>query len=246
MVTVINQTMARALWPNRTPIGERVCMEVSEKPCFEIVGIAQDARWSTLQGDPTMQMYFPLEQSPTTVPIRVLYLRTTGDPTRVIASVQREVRAIAPRVSYANVTLFTEALEPQLRPWRLGATVFTVFGVLAIVLAALGLYGVISYDVAQRTRELGVRIALGARSTSVVWLVVGQGMRVAGVGIAAGLVIALAAGRWVGPLLFDTAPRDPIVLGSVAFTLFGVAVLASLIPAWRATRVPPGTALRAE
>jgi len=105
---------------------------------------------------------------------------------------------------------------------------------------------VISYDVAQRTRELGVRIALGARSTSVVWLVVGQGMRVAGVGIAAGLVIALAAGRWVGPLLFDTAPRDPIVLGSVAFTLFGVAVLASLIPAWRATRVPPGTALRAE
>jgi predicted permease len=246
LVTVINQMMARTLWPNRSPLGEHVCIVVEAKPCVEIVGVAQDARWSSLQGDLTMQMYFPLAQNPTTVPLRVLYLRTSGDPAAMVSAVQREVRAVAPRAAYADVARFTQALEPQLRPWRLGATVFTMFGVLAVVLAALGLYGVITYDVAQRTRELGVRIALGARATNVLWLVVGQGMRVAGVGIVVGLLIALAAGRWVGPLLFDTTPHDPAVLGGVALALFGVAVMSSLVPAWRATRVPPGVALRAE
>jgi ABC-type antimicrobial peptide transport system permease subunit len=133
-----------------------------------------------------------------------------------------------------------------MRPWQLGATVFTAFGALALVLAALGLYGVIAYDVTQRTREMGIRIALGARATDVLRLVVLQGVRVAAVGVGAGMVIALLAGRWVGPLLFDTGPRDPLVLATVSATLLAVATAASLIPAWRATRVAPGVALRAE
>jgi len=246
-VAVVNQTMARALWRGGSSIGERVCFpELEGGACFEVVGVAQDARWNSLRDAPTMQIYLPLAQNPSSLPLRVLYLRAAGEPAAIARAVQREIRTLAPRVPFADVEPLAENLEPQMRPWRLGATVFTVFGVLALVLAALGLYGVIAYDVAQRMREMGVRVALGARAADVVRLVVGEGVRVAGIGVVAGTVVALAAGRWVGPLLFDTAPDDPLVLGAVALTLFGVSVAASLIPAWRATRVAPGVALRAE
>jgi predicted permease len=246
-VAVVNETMAATLWPGRSPIGERVCMPTIEgKPCVEIVGVAQDARWNSLSDALTMQMYFPLAQNPSSVPLRVLYLRTSGDPTAIVRAVQREVRAVAPRVLFANVVPLARNLDGEMRPWRLGATVFTVFGALALVLAALGLYGVIAYDVAQRTRELGVRIALGARAADVLWMVVRQGVRVVSLGVAIGMLVALAGGRWVRPLLFDIAPNDPVVLGAVAVTLLAVAVAASLVPAWRATRVPPGVALRTE
>jgi ABC-type antimicrobial peptide transport system permease subunit len=124
--------------------------------------------------------------------------------------------------------------------------VFTAFGALALVLAALGLYAVIAYDVAQRVRELGVRLALGARAGQLVRLVVGEGLRVAATGIAVGVVVALVAGRWLGPLLFATSPADPAVFALVTLALLGVALLACLVPAWRATRVPPQEALRAE
>jgi ABC-type antimicrobial peptide transport system permease subunit len=193
-----------------------------------------------------MQIYFPLAQNPSPIPLRVLELRTSGEPAAVIRSVRDAVRQAAPRVLFADVQVLAENIEPQMRPWRLGATMFTLFGALALVLAGLGLYSVIAYDVAQRTREIGVRLALGARAADVLRLVVGQGVRLVIVGIVAGAAIAIAAARWVGPLLFDTAPRDPMVIGAVAVVLFGVAVAASVIPARRAMRVSPGAALRAE
>jgi ABC-type antimicrobial peptide transport system permease subunit len=176
----------------------------------------------------------------------VLHLRVTGDPASIVTAVRNEVRQVAPRVLFADVKILAENIEPEMRPWRVGATVFTLFGALALVLAGLGLYGVIAYDVAQRTREMAVRMAVGAGVGDVLRLIVGQGVRLAGLGILAGLVIALSAARWIGPLLFDTVPYDPVVLGTVAATLFGVAITASAIPAWRATRVAPGSALRAE
>jgi predicted permease len=247
LVGIVNETMARTLWRGGSALGERICIPgVEGKPCFEVVGIAQDARWSSLLEEPTMQMYFPLEQNPSPIPLRVLLLRASGDPTPVIRTVQNEVRAIAPRVLFTDVGVLADNLEPEMRPWRLGATVFTLFGALALVLAGLGLYSVIAYDVAQRAREMAVRMAVGARAADVLRLIISQGVRLATVGIAAGVMIALAAGRWVAPLLFDTGPRDPTVLGAVSAVLLGVAVAASLIPAWRATRVPPGSALRAE
>ena len=246
-VSVVNETMARTLWPGQSAVGERMCLhELAEKPCYTIVGVAQDARWSSLSDDVTMQMYFPLPQNPSTVPLRVLFLRTTGDPAPIIRAVQAEARTIAPRVLFTDVDPLAGNLEPSMRPWRLGATVFTVFGALALVLAGLGLYSVIAYDVTQRTREMGVRIALGAGAGDVLRLVVVQGVRLAGIGILLGTAVALAAGRWVGPLLFDTTPNDPLVLGTVALTLFAVALAASFIPGMRATRVAPATALRAE
>ena len=246
-VAIVNETMARTLWPRGSAVGERICIsEFETKPCFDIIGIAQDAVWKNLQDDPTMQMYFPLAQNPSTIPLRVLHLRAGGDPSPVIRAVQNEVRRIAPRVLFTDVDLLAQNIEPELRPWRLGATVFTVFGALALLLAGLGLYSVIAYDVGQRTREMAVRMALGAGAADVLRLIVTQGVRLALVGVGVGLVIALGVRKWVRPLLFELSPSDPLVLGGVATTLMVVAVAASFLPAWRATRVPPGAALRAE
>jgi putative ABC transport system permease protein len=149
-------------------------------------------------------------------------------------------------VSYVTVTPFGDILGRQTRSWTLGATMFTVFGVLALLVAAVGLYSVIAYNVAQRTHELGVRIALGAQSPDVVRLVVGEGVRVSLVGVAIGTLVALAAVRYVGPLLFSVSPRDPLVFGTVAGVLLVVAVAASVVPAWRASHVDPSVALRGE
>jgi ABC-type antimicrobial peptide transport system permease subunit len=139
-----------------------------------------------------------------------------------------------------------DIVEPEVQSWRLGATMFVAFGGLALVLAAIGLYSVIAYDVAQRTHELGIRIALGARVRDLVLLVIGDGLRVALLGGAAGGIIALVAGHWLRPLLFDESPRDPVVFGTVAIVLFGAALLASGVPALRAVRVDPNEALRSE
>jgi putative ABC transport system permease protein len=133
-----------------------------------------------------------------------------------------------------------------MQSWRLGATMFLAFGLLALVLAAVGLYSVIAYDVAQRTHEMGVRVALGARVADVVNLVVASGVRLAAVGVALGVVIALVVGRWVEPLLFDESARDPMIFALVGVVLVAVAGLASYLPARRAARTPPMQALRAE
>jgi ABC-type antimicrobial peptide transport system permease subunit len=139
----------------------------------------------------------------------------------------------------------TDLLEPEMRPFRLGATMFGVFGLLALLLAGVGLYAVISFDVARRTRELGIRTALGARRGDVVRLVLGQGLRVTAAGVAIGAVLALALGRIIESLLFGISPRDPYVFATVSVTLLAVAAAASLMPAWRAARVDPVAAMRA-
>lgn len=137
-------------------------------------------------------------------------------------------------------------LNPVLRPWRLGATMYTIFGVLALAVAAIGLYGVIAYSVAQRLHEMGVRIALGARTGDLLRLVVGEGVRVALIGIVLGVAGAFAAGKLIASLLFGVPSRDPLTFGIVAIVLLLTATLASLIPAWRASRADPNLALRAE
>jgi len=139
-----------------------------------------------------------------------------------------------------------EAIDPQLRPWRLGVMMFGAFGLLALVVASVGLYSVVSYSVAQRTHEMGVRVALGARPADVARLVLGQSVRVALIGVVIGCVIAVAAGAFIASLLYDTSVHDPLVFGVVAVVLVTVAVVASLVPARRATRVDPVVALMAD
>jgi len=151
-----------------------------------------------------------------------------------------------PGAAYVTVTPLRDILGEQTRSWQLGATMFLAFGALALALAAIGLYSVMAYSVAQRTQEMGVRASLGAQERDLVRLVVNEGLRLGLVGIVIGVVIALAGGQWFGPLLFQESPHDPLVFGFVAVVLLGVTVLASFVPSRRAARVDPLVALRYE
>jgi ABC-type antimicrobial peptide transport system permease subunit len=152
-----------------------------------------------------------------------------------------------PRIRFANVAPLAEQLiDPQLRSWRLGATMFTLFGALALLVAALGLYSVLAFDVAQRTREIGLRSALGANTGVLLAMVVRSAARMTGIGVAAGLVAALLLAPRLQELLYHTSPRDPVTLGTVALVLLIVSLAASCVPAWRAARVDPIVALRAD
>jgi ABC-type antimicrobial peptide transport system permease subunit len=153
---------------------------------------------------------------------------------------------IDPSISFVQGVMLQDSVDPQVRPWKLGAAMFTLLGVLALIVAMVGVYSVMSYLVAQRTREIGVRIALGAQSSNIVSLVLRGSVAMAAGGLGAGMVVALLLGRFIEPLLFETSARDPLVLGGVAVTLLAVALLASAVPALRAKRVDPIEALRAE
>jgi predicted permease len=246
-VVVINESLAKLWWPNENAVGK--CMKIGgdTMPCSEIVGISENARRQTLIEDASVQYFIPLAQS-----FRqngnppVLLVRPRSDATAAIAPLRARLQTAAPNLPYVGVRSFEELVSPQKQSWRLGATMFAVFGALALVLAAVGLYSVLAYDVAQRTREFGVRVALGAQGADVMRMVVARGIRTAIVGGAAGAIVALVAGRWVGPLLFQTSPRDPAVFIVVLAVVTGVALLAALVPARRALRVDPIVALRAD
>jgi putative ABC transport system permease protein len=160
--------------------------------------------------------------------------------------VRRQLQRLMPGAAYVTARPLRELVDPNLRSWKFGATMFAAFGVLALTLAAIGLYSVIAYNVAQRTQELGVRIALGAKMGNVLRLIIGRGVGLTLAGVVIGGALAIWASKWAEPLLYGQAPRDPMVLGGVAFVLLVVAALASAIPAIRATRVDPSVALRAE
>jgi ABC-type antimicrobial peptide transport system permease subunit len=151
-----------------------------------------------------------------------------------------------PGNAYANVIPLRRLVDPNLHAWRFGATMFVAFGGLALVLAAIGLYSLIAYDVAQRTREIGVRLALGASESRIMSMVVSRGMRLVFAGVVIGAVIALWAGRWIEPLMFRQSTRDPLVFGLVAFVLLVVALVAGVAPARRAARVDPSVTLRSD
>jgi ABC-type antimicrobial peptide transport system permease subunit len=148
--------------------------------------------------------------------------------------------------SRPQMRTFAESLDPQYRPWRVGASLFTAFGLLALIFAGIGVYSAIAYSVTQRTHELGVRLALGAQRMDVGRLVVGSGVRLVAIGVGAGILLAMAMSRLVDALLYGTDSRDPVVLVSVAGILLVIALIAASVPAWRATRLDPVKALRSE
>ena len=242
-VVVINETIARMGWPDRSPIGECVPRRTSQG-CATIVGVVKDPRAFSLRETGWLYYYEPLVREDPRA--GALLVRVAPGATRVGDALRRSLAEREPGLPFVRIETLAEALEPQIRPFRVGATVFTAFGTIAMVLAALGLYSALAYGVAQRKREWGVRMAIGAATRDIVGLVLSEGLRVALVGLGGGLIVAIVASRWVGDLLFDVSPRDPVVLSAVAIVIVAVAVLASLVPARRAANVAPMDALRAD
>jgi predicted permease len=243
-VAVISETMATTLWPDGDALGSCITVDREAQRCVTVVGIAEDAARMGFADEAFMAYYLPHHLAADEAP-RGIYVRARADAD-ITDEVAAVLRSFSPRVRYARVASFQSILDPQARSWRLGAAMFSVFGLLALLLAAIGLYSVLSFDVAQRTRELGIRSALGAERARLLRSVLRQGMRLGVLGVLLGLATAYLAAPLVGDLLFEVSPRDPGVLTLVVVVLIGVTLAASLVPGLRATRVDPIVALKTE
>ena len=250
-VMVVNETLARLGWPNRSPVGECV-HRFDEDACTTVVGVVADARRFRLVEDPHPYFYEPLPPDmetralPPDTETRALLVRTAPGGPRLDSALRGELLRLDPALPYVRIETLGEALSPQIRPWRLGASLFTVFGSLAVLLAMIGLWSSVSYAVSQRRHEFAVRLAVGATPTRLVRLVLNDGLRTALIACAAGLLIAAGTTPLIRDLLLQVSPRDPAVFAAVAAGVLAVATLASLWPALRASRVDPAEALRAE
>ncbi len=248
-VAIVNETMARRIWGGQSPVGKCVRAELMapDAPCSEVVGVVADARYADITADPGPFLYRPLAQRPRQAPpMTVMYVRTTDDPTALAGALRRELEGLDPSIRFAEVRPLTNLIMPQLQPWRVGTMIFTLFGALGLVLAAVGLYGVLSFLVAQRTREIGVRIALGAPSASVLGLVLGQGGRLIAIGVVVGVVLGAMATQLFASMMFGVSPLDPFVYLATALLMATIGMVAVYVPARRATKVDAMVALRAD
>jgi predicted permease len=243
-VTVVSQAMAETLWPGRDALGQCIKFGADSMPCTQVVGIVEDAVHDPVSDQP-LRYYLPMDQFPNEGG-SLLVLRLARDPAAMADEVRRALQAVMPGQQYVTVQPMANLLTAQRRSWLVGATMFVAFGVLALLVAAVGLYGVMAYTVGQRMHELGVRIALGAQGSDVARLVLSQGVRLALGGVAVGTALALVAARWIEPLLFRQSATDPMVLISVSGLLILVTLAACSVPAARAVRADPNTVLRAD
>ena len=243
-VAVVNESFARRYWPGGDALGRTI---VLDDATYTVVGVARDARMRSLADPPVPFLFVSAEQRLNLAP--TLLVRADAYPggsSALAAAVRREARALEPRIPLPAVQRMKDVVSIGLLPQRAAAAVTGSLGVVGLLLAALGLYGVVAYSVAQRTREIGVRIALGAAPRDVVRMVVGQSARLAGAGVAVGIALAIAASRALVPLLYGVSALDPITLGGVPLVLTAVAVAASWVPARRAAAVEASVTLRAE
>jgi predicted permease len=243
-VAIVGEAMAKGLWPNHEALGQCFRTGSDTTPCLTVIGVVEDVQLGGFGGEVNLVYYLPEAQlGPQSYS---LFVRVRGDPQLASDRLRRALQPVMPGAGYIISKPMTDVVAPSMRSWQLGATMFAVFGGVALALAALGLYSVIAHSVAQRSHEMGVRVALGARSADVIGLIVRESLRVVAVGVALGAFLAVIAGRWLGPLLFGVSPRDPLVLAAVVVLLFGVSITASWIPARRASRIDPGIALRSD
>jgi len=239
-VAIVNDTMARRYWPNSDALGKRFRFYV-EQEYREVVGVVKTVKYATLGEDPQPAAYRPLQQAYSDT--AVLYVRAARDPAAIIEPVRRVIHQNDPRMPVQNAQVVKDVISQSLWAVNLAAGLLGVFGLLALLLACVGLYGVMSYSVGQRTREIGLRMALGAGRRDVLGLVLRQGLTLVGAGVVLGVAGAFAASRLVRTLLFQS-PSDPLSFIGASAALIGVAVLASLVPARRASRVDPVITLR--
>ena len=251
-VAIINETAQRLFWPNENPVGQCVKVGGDTVPCSTIVGVVSNTRRQDLVEGLVPQVYRPLAQLAPAITDRTVsffgytLVARSLNPTRLVEPLRRTIQSTSALVPYANVRPMEDLLGRHTRSWKLGARAFSVFGAIALVLAVVGLYSVVTFTVAQRLHEFGVRIALGAQAHDITRLTMARGVAPIALGVVIGLVLALAGGKLVAALLFQVSPHDPMVLASVSAVLLLAAAAASLAPAIRATRADPMTALRAE
>jgi putative ABC transport system permease protein len=244
-VCVINETLAQKYFPNENPIGKRLEIGFDDPPAWrEIIGIVADVKFDGLDNATPVQVFEPLHQW--SMSNYTVALRTAGDPVALGAAVRGVVQKLDPAQPVHTVKPMTRLITESLGSRTFSLVLLASFAAVALALAAIGLYGVIAYNVAQRTREFGIRLALGATARDVVQLVLREGIRLIVLGIAVGFFAALALGQFVQTLLFGVGPFDPATFAAIAVLLGLVALAACLVPAWRATRVDPVIALRAE
>ncbi|MGH7711601.1 MAG: FtsX-like permease family protein, partial [Gemmatimonadaceae bacterium] len=244
---VVNDAMAKAQWPGMNAVGR--CLRFAPNgQCYTVIGVAETALFSELLEASQSQFYLPWHNPPAEVgrTFGSLVVRARpGARDMVTAEVQRAIRDAFPG-GRPLVNTMERFLDPQYRPWRLGATLFTSFGVLALIVAALGIYSTVAYSVAQQTHEFGVRTAIGARTHDILRQVIGNSLRTVALGVVAGIGLAIVGGRFVAALLYGIEPSDPWVISVVAIGLLVIAAAAAVGPAWRAARSDPLVALRAE
>jgi len=250
-VVLINQLAAERYWPNQNPVGHRILSGVDENEWSTIIGVVANVKHAGLDADTDPETYYHYLQLPPEVmnfaeSTMTLVIRTSADPASMTSAVRGQIRQLDSNLPVFNVKTMQEVVEGSVAQPRFRTLLLTVFAGLALWLAALGLYGVMAYSVSQRINELGVRAALGAQPGDIFKLVVGRGIELAAIGIGIGLVLALACTRLISRLLFDVSAIDPLTFGGTCLAILAMAVVASLVPAWRAIRVDPVTALRAE
>jgi predicted permease len=242
-VAIINETFARRFWPGEDPIGKRFSVGGSDAPKLQVIGVTEDGKYAGLNETPMPFVYRPLWQSYTGT--TNLIVRSETESQRLIATVRGELRQLDPNLPVSSKTMI-EHMSLPLLPTRVAASALGSFGLLALALAGIGLYGVMSYSVTNRTREIGVRMALGARRRDVLNLIVSQGMKLTLIGVAIGLAASLALTRLMKSVLLGVSATDPLTFVVIALLLTGVALLACYVPARRAMRVDPMIALRRE
>jgi predicted permease len=241
LVAIVNQAMAQHFFADVSPIGKRF----KEGDEYEIIGVVADSHINGLREAPPRMVFFPYGQHPA-VPFRSLYVRVSGEVTPALAGVRNAIRSVDRGIAVREVVTLGELERRSVARERLVSTLTSAFGLLAVAVACLGLSGMVSYSVARRTSEIGIRLALGATLGNVRWLVLRESIAVVTIGLAVGVALAIPALRFMDALVYGVAPRDPATLASAAATLACVGVLAGAVPAWRASRLNALIALRME
>src|SRR5712671_3240187 len=242
-VVVINEAMANLLWPGQDALGKRFAIVVNPN-LFQVVGVVGTTVVGQIGEDPQPVAYFPMRQQYS--PFATLVVRTTGNPEALLGAVRTQVQQIDKNLAFTNGQTVQQILGQGLWAARMGAALLGLFGALALILASIGIYGVLAYSVAQRTSEIGLRMALGAQPRQVLGLVLKQGMLLALIGAAVGVLAALPVARLASGLLYGVSATDPLTYGGITLLLMGVALLACYLPARRATRIDPLVALRVD
>jgi putative ABC transport system permease protein len=245
-VTIVSARAAKVLWPGESPIGKCLFLGTRDAPCSRVVGVVSDAHETGIIERPFSQFYVPFAQAPKDDPSSLAVRARPGQSAAARRETEKVFRDLIPDMSGISVRTFDTIVEAELRPWRLGATLFSALGLLALVIAAIGVYAVVAYGASQRTHEIVIRVALGAQRRDVMDLIVRDGVGTVGVGIGVGIAIALLLGRLIASLLFGVLPHDPSVLIGAAVVLCAVGMMACFVPARRAARLEPASALRAE